>query len=72
MTIHRSARKVYPIHMSILYVNSQVNVGPSKTYHLLKDYFGGCEDIGCTQKDLQNCLRDLKTLTKHSEVCVCW
>lgn len=42
-----------PAHRSILYANSRANVGPSKTYNLLKEQLGGYENVGCTQKDLQ-------------------
>ncbi|XP_058769118.1 protein FAR1-RELATED SEQUENCE 5-like [Vicia villosa] len=66
----RSARKVNHIHKSIMYANSRANIGPSKTYHLLKEQLGGYENIGCTQRDLQNCFRDLKTLIKDSDAYV--
>jgi len=44
-------------------MRSRANIGPSKT-HL--DY----QNVGCTQKDFQNCLGDLKTLIKDSNAYV--
>ncbi|XP_058773776.1 protein FAR1-RELATED SEQUENCE 5-like [Vicia villosa] len=66
----RSARKVNNIHKSIMFANSRANIGPSKTYHLLKEQLGGYENIGCTHRDLQNSFRDLKTLIKDSDAYV--
>lgn len=37
---------------------------------MLKEQVGGYQNVGCTQRDLQNCLRDLKTLIKDSDACV--
>ncbi|XP_057432975.1 protein FAR1-RELATED SEQUENCE 5-like [Lotus japonicus] len=63
----RSARKVNPVHKSLLRAYNRANIGPSKTYHLLKEQFGGYQNVGCTQRDLQNYSRDLKTLIKDSD-----
>ena len=60
----RSARKVNPVHKSLLHAYSRANIGPSKTFHLLKEQVGGYENVGCTQRDLQNYKRDLQTLLK--------
>jgi len=62
----RSFRKVNPVHKSLLHAYSRANVGPSKTYHLMKEQVGGYENVGCTQRDLQNYSRDLKTMNKES------
>jgi len=48
----RSARKVNPIHKSLLHACSKANIGTSKTFHLLKELCGGHENVGCTQRDL--------------------
>lgn len=62
----RSFRKVNPVHKSLLHAYSRANVGSSKTYHLLKEQVQGYENVGCTQRDLQNYSRDLKTMNKES------
>lgn len=63
----RSARKVNPMHKSLLHAYGRANIGPSKSFHLMKEQFGGYENVGCTQKDLQNYKRDLQTLLKDSD-----
>ncbi|XP_039686674.1 protein FAR1-RELATED SEQUENCE 5-like [Medicago truncatula] len=63
----RTARKVNPFHKSLLHACSRANIGPSKAFHLLKEQCGGYENVGCTQRDLQNYSRDLKSLNKDSD-----
>lgn len=63
----RSARKVNPIHKSLLHAYNRANVGPLKTYQLLNEQCGGYQNIGCTQIDLQNYSKDLKTFIKDSD-----
>ncbi|OIV90511.1 hypothetical protein TanjilG_32388 [Lupinus angustifolius] len=41
----RSARKVNPIHKSLLCVYNRANIGPSKAYHLVKEQVGGYENV---------------------------
>ena len=52
----------------MVYKYALANVGPPKMYHFLKEHVGGYENIGCTQKDLQNYRRDLKALIKDTDV----
>ena len=58
---------VSSVHKDMAYKYVQANVGPLKVYHLLKEQVDEYESIGCTQKDLQNYYRDLKTLIKDTD-----
>ncbi|XP_057432341.1 protein FAR1-RELATED SEQUENCE 5-like [Lotus japonicus] len=63
----RSARSVNSVHKNLLFCYNRANVGPSKSYQLLKEQVGGYDNIGCTKRDLQNYCRDLKELVKDSD-----
>lgn len=63
----RSTRKVNPIHKSLLHAYSRENIGPSKTFHLMKEQSRDYENVGCKQKDLHNYSGDLQTLLKDSD-----
>ena len=55
------------VHKDMVCKYTRPNVGSSKVYHILKEQVGGCENISCMLKDLQNYHRDLKALIKDTE-----
>ncbi|KAF1865247.1 hypothetical protein Lal_00004621 [Lupinus albus] len=55
----RSVRSVNNVHKNLLFSYSRANVGTSKSW--------GYDNIGCTQRNLQNYSRDLKVLIKDSD-----
>ena len=57
-----SAKKVNHVHKNLLHAYNRANIGPSKTYQLLKEKFGGYQNDGCTLRDLQYYSRNLKTM----------
>lgn len=65
----RSTRKANPNHRNIVYayIVEKILGHPISP---IKEQLGSYENVGCTQKDFQNCLRDLKTLTKDTDACV--
>ena len=63
----RSARSINNVHKNLLLSYNKATIGPSKVYQLLKEQVGSYDDIGCTQRDLQNYSRDLKALIKDSD-----
>jgi hypothetical protein len=56
---------VNAIHKNLFHAYGKANIGTSKTFHLLKEQFGGYENVGCTQRDLQNYSRDVRNLIKN-------
>jgi hypothetical protein len=58
---------VNAIHKNLFHAYGKANIGTSKTFHLLKEQFGGYENVGCTQRDLQNYSRDVRNLIKDSD-----
>ena len=44
----RSTRKVNSIHKNLLQAYNRANIGALKTFHFLKEQFGGYQNIGCT------------------------
>jgi hypothetical protein len=63
----RSARSVSSAHKKLLFSCGNANVGPSKVFQLMKEQVGSYENIGCTQRDIQNYSRDFKELIKDSD-----
>jgi hypothetical protein len=56
----RSARSVNSVHKNIFLSCGRANVGTSTSFKIMKEQVGSYENIGCTQRDLQNYSRNLK------------
>jgi hypothetical protein len=56
----RSARSVNSVHKNIFLSYGRANVSTSTSFKIMKEQVGSYENIGCTQRDLQNYSRNLK------------
>ncbi|XP_021773603.1 protein FAR1-RELATED SEQUENCE 5-like [Chenopodium quinoa] len=63
----KSKRKLTMFHKKMIIDNSKVNIGPVKTYRMVKEYVGGYENIGASRNDFKNFHRDLKAYIEGSD-----
>ncbi|XP_021756120.1 protein FAR-RED IMPAIRED RESPONSE 1-like [Chenopodium quinoa] len=56
----KSKRKLTLLHKKMIIDNSKINIGPVKTFKIMKEYVGGYENIGASKSDFKNFHRDLK------------
>ncbi|XP_021751082.1 protein FAR1-RELATED SEQUENCE 5-like [Chenopodium quinoa] len=62
-----SKRKLTMFHKKMIIDNSKVNIGPVKTYRMVKEYVGGYENIGASRNDFKKFHRDLKVYIEGSD-----
>lgn len=55
----KSNRKLSSFHQDFIMNCINVNVGPTKTYRVYKQFVGSYADVGSTIVDFKNCKRDL-------------
>ena len=55
------------LHKKMIVDNSKVNIGPVKTFRMVKEYVGGYENIGASKEDFKNFQRDLKAYIEGSD-----
>jgi hypothetical protein len=63
----RSNRRVSERAKSTLFNCHKASIGTSQAYRLLHVSEGGCENVGCTKRDLQNYYRDLRNKIKDAD-----
>ncbi|CAO2206294.1 unnamed protein product [Urochloa humidicola] len=63
----RSNRKVSERAKSTLFNCHKASIGTSQAYRLLHVSEGGCKNVGCTKRDLQNYYRDLRNKIKDAD-----
>ena len=62
-----SASNINNVYKNLLLLYNKSNIGHSNVYQLLKEQVGSYDNIGCTQRDLQNYSIDSKALIKYSD-----
>ncbi|XP_021764023.1 protein FAR1-RELATED SEQUENCE 5-like [Chenopodium quinoa] len=63
----KSKRKLTMFHKKMIIDNSKVNIGPVKTYRMVKEYVSGYENIGASRNDFKNFHRDWKAYIEGSD-----
>ncbi|KAL2944187.1 Protein FAR1-RELATED SEQUENCE 5 [Bienertia sinuspersici] len=63
----KGCRKISMLHKKMIFDNSKVNIGPVKTFRLMKEYVGGYENVGASKEDFKNFHRDLKAYIEGSD-----
>ncbi|XP_041995753.1 uncharacterized protein LOC121745875 [Salvia splendens] len=61
-------RSMNDVHHKFVEDCTKANIGPSSTFNLLKEFFGGYDVVGCTLNDVRNCSRDIKEKLKEVDV----
>ncbi|XP_042030902.1 protein FAR1-RELATED SEQUENCE 5-like [Salvia splendens] len=64
----KSNRNLGDIHYKFMQDCSKANIGPTKTFNLLKEFLGGYDAVGCTVTDIRNCKRDILQEMKGADV----
>ncbi|XP_021764605.1 uncharacterized protein LOC110729193 [Chenopodium quinoa] len=54
-------RKMHIMHKKLIVDNSKVNVGPVRSYIIMKELAGSRDNVGASKQDFKNFYRDLKT-----------
>ncbi|XP_041999806.1 uncharacterized protein LOC121749288 [Salvia splendens] len=58
-------RSINDVHHRFVEDCTKANIGPTSTFNLLKEFFGGYDVVGCTLNDVRNCSRDIKEKLKQ-------
>ncbi|XP_047979269.1 protein FAR1-RELATED SEQUENCE 5-like [Salvia hispanica] len=61
-------RSLNDVHYKFVEDCTKANIGPTSTFNLLKEFFGGYDVVGCTLNDVRNCSRDIKEKLKEVDV----
>lgn len=61
-------RSLNDVHHKFVEDCTKANIGPTSTFNLLKEFFGGYDVVGCTLTDVRNCSRDIKEKLKEVDV----
>ncbi|XP_042041356.1 protein FAR1-RELATED SEQUENCE 5-like [Salvia splendens] len=61
-------RSMNDVHHKFVEDCTKANIGPTSTFNLLKEFFGGYDVVGCTLNDVRNCSRDIKEKLKEVDV----
>ncbi|XP_047949102.1 protein FAR1-RELATED SEQUENCE 5-like [Salvia hispanica] len=61
-------RSINDVHQKFVEDCTKANIGPTSTFNLLKEFFGGYDVVGCTLNDVRNCSRDIKEKLKEVDV----
>ncbi|XP_041999898.1 protein FAR-RED IMPAIRED RESPONSE 1-like [Salvia splendens] len=61
-------RSMNDVHHKFIEDCTKANIGPTSTFNLLKEFFGGYDVVGCTLNDVRNCSRDIKEKLKEVDV----
>ncbi|XP_042026561.1 protein FAR1-RELATED SEQUENCE 5-like [Salvia splendens] len=64
----KSNRNLGDIHYKFMQDCSKANIGPTRTFNLLKEFLGGYDAVGCTVTDIRNCKRDILQEMKGADV----
>ncbi|XP_021717679.1 protein FAR1-RELATED SEQUENCE 5-like [Chenopodium quinoa] len=63
----KEGRKMNILHKKMIVDNSKVNIGPVKTFRMMKEILGGYDNVGASKQDFKNFHRDLKTFIQGSD-----
>ena len=63
----RKVKKMTIFHKKFIVDDSKLNIGPTKSFRIIKDNFGGYESVGASKKDFRHFVRDLKTYIDGSD-----
>ncbi|XP_021864998.1 protein FAR1-RELATED SEQUENCE 5-like [Spinacia oleracea] len=64
---HKHGRKMSILHKKIIIDNSKVNIGPVKSFRIMKELTGSYDNVGASKQDFKNFQRDLKALIEGSD-----
>lgn len=56
----KNSRNLTLAHKKFIFDNSRLNVGPNKSFRLIKEHVGGYENVGASLVDFKNFSRDVK------------
>ncbi|XP_021753534.1 protein FAR1-RELATED SEQUENCE 5-like isoform X1 [Chenopodium quinoa] len=60
-------RKMHIMHKKLIVDNSKVNVGPVRSYTMMKELVGSHDNVGASKQDFKNFYRDLKAFIDGSD-----
>ncbi|XP_021751654.1 protein FAR1-RELATED SEQUENCE 5-like [Chenopodium quinoa] len=60
-------RKMHIMHKKLIVDNSKVNVGPVRSYTMMKELAGSHDNVGASKQDFKNFYRDLKAYIAGSD-----
>ncbi|XP_021749463.1 protein FAR1-RELATED SEQUENCE 5-like [Chenopodium quinoa] len=60
-------RKMHIMHKKLIVDNSKVNVGPVRSYTMMKELAGSHDNVGASKQDFKNFYRDLKAYIDGSD-----
>ncbi|XP_048503104.1 protein FAR1-RELATED SEQUENCE 5-like [Beta vulgaris subsp. vulgaris] len=63
----KQGRKMTILHKKFVVDNSKLNIGPTKSFRILKENVGGYDNIGASKQDFKNFSRDLKAYIDGSD-----
>ncbi|KAL2938059.1 Protein FAR1-RELATED SEQUENCE 5 [Bienertia sinuspersici] len=61
----KNSRNVTLAHKKFIFNNARLNIGPNKSYRLMKEHVGGYESVGATLVDFKNFSRDMKSYVRE-------
>ncbi|XP_056688516.1 protein FAR1-RELATED SEQUENCE 5-like [Spinacia oleracea] len=64
---HKHGRKMSILHKKIIIDNSKVNIGPVKSFRIMKELTGSYDNVGASKQDFKKFQRDLKALIEGSD-----
>ncbi|XP_056697588.1 protein FAR1-RELATED SEQUENCE 5-like [Spinacia oleracea] len=64
---HKHGRKMSILHKNIIIGNSKVNIGPVKSFRIMKELTGSYDNVGASKQDFKKIQRDLKALIEGSD-----
>ncbi|XP_042003846.1 protein FAR1-RELATED SEQUENCE 5-like [Salvia splendens] len=64
----RGTKSMNDVHHKFVEDCTKANIGPTSTFNLLKEFFGGYDVVWCTLNDVRNCSRDIKEKLKEVDV----
>ncbi|XP_048503259.2 protein FAR1-RELATED SEQUENCE 5-like [Beta vulgaris subsp. vulgaris] len=68
----KQGRKMTILHKKFVVDNSKLNIGPTKSFRILKENVGGYDNIGASKQDFKNFSRDLKAYIDGSDAQSLW
>ncbi|XP_056688837.1 protein FAR1-RELATED SEQUENCE 5-like [Spinacia oleracea] len=67
LKFQKAGRKMNILHKKMIIDNSKVNIGPVKTFRLMKELVGSYDNVGASKQDFKKFHRDLKAYIEGSD-----
>ena len=67
LKFQKAGRKMNILHKKMIIDNSKVNIGPVKTFRLMKELVGSYDNVGASKQDFKKIHRDLKAYIEGSD-----